>query len=158
MSHVLCSKSCQKPPGIESTGCSNPVRLSCGRSAGELCLLDLRSSAPSSSSARSQWDGRVRRLSVESMSFDVRSREAFNASRLDSLMYVGDIVAVRGTTRVVIWSLGVTGERGDSGGGQWEGGLRTGETSRRGIGRLSIPMERLGLDLTAGAVTRETGC
>jgi hypothetical protein len=56
-------------------------------------------------------DGIVRLLKVDSMSCALRSRES-KASRFDSESSVGDIVAERGTTRVVTWRLGDIGDLG----------------------------------------------
>ena len=49
------------------------------------------------------------------MSRPVRARE-FNAERLDSVRFVGEVEQLRGTTVVVTCNLGANGERGEVGG------------------------------------------
>lgn len=58
----------------------------------------------------------VERLrSVDSIAFELRSRES-RVRTLRSESLTGDLLEMRGTTRVVTWSFGDNGERGDGGG------------------------------------------
>lgn len=113
-------------------------------SAGALCRfhLDLRGSPPSTS-VTLQSDGSIRRLNVESMSYALRSRES-NASKLDSDSSVGEIVAERGTTVVVIWRLGNLGDWGDFGRLSSSKGSGAGFRTRMGMFSRPIPASSLG--------------
>lgn len=127
-------------------GCSKPVRAlsRSWSSGGALRLLSFRSSSSSRGDAGTRCsEGEiVRRRSRVSMLRRESSRESaeqLNARRFDSVSSVGEVVFVRGTTVVMICSLGGAQSVGESGGRQ---GL--GERMTRGAGCASGAGERTG--------------
>ena len=98
----------------------------------------------------------MRRRRRVSMLRAVRSRDAVNASKFDSVSSTGEDEAVRGTTVVVTCSFGAKGERGDAGGRHGVGwAISTAGASgagRVGKRRRPTPQGRAGRVLGASGI------